>query len=146
LVAACRDSPFDPRKNLLINSHSEGRLDQKTGAVWPWVLRQHAFFLAFVLLYALAFLVEAYVLDPGRIDWRPFFSYFMIYRYGAVLFLFVCLYVLYVMILVRPEHLTAYCLNGIRTKILTKERILMALPIIVFLPKFFCPPLHKSRL
>jgi hypothetical protein len=120
----------------LISGHSEGRPDQKTGAAWPWVLRQHAFFLVFVLLYGLAFLVEAYVLDSGRIDWRAFASYSTIYMYGAVLFLFVCLYVLYVMILVRPEHLTAYCLNGIRTKILTKERILMALPIIIFLPIF----------
>lgn len=101
-----------------------------------WVLRQHAFFMAFILVYVLAFLLEASVLAPERIGAKAFTSYFIAYVYLLLFVLYICLYMLYVMFFVRPENLIAVILDGIRNKILPKKRVLMALPVLLFLPVF----------
>jgi len=106
------------------------------GGLTVWVLRQHAFFMAFVVLYVLAFLIEASILDPGRIAAKAFTSYAIAYVYLLLFVFYICLYMIYVMFFVRPENLIATCIDGIRTKILPKKRVMMALPIIVFLPVF----------
>lgn len=112
------------------------RAAQREKGVLTWVLRQHAFFMAFIILYVLAFFVEASVLDPSRIATKAFTSYFIAYVYLALFVFYICFYMLYVMFFIHPENLVETCLAGIRTKILPKERVLMALPILIFLPIF----------
>lgn len=55
----------------------------------------------------------------------------------SFLIAFLCGHAIYIMIFVRPEHLTKHILNDLRDNYLNPERIMTGLPILLFMPVFF---------
>ena len=99
-------------------------------------LHEHIVFISISSLYMCALVVVTSLLKAT--DRISFSLYPRIIPLTAQLFLiafFVC-HSSYVMILVRPKKLIKYILNDLRTNYLTRERLLNALPIILFMPLF----------
>ncbi|MBW2259849.1 MAG: phosphatase PAP2 family protein [Deltaproteobacteria bacterium] len=100
-------------------------------------LRSHALFLSLIFSYTVAGLITTHLLDvPGA----PALSLYtnIVARYTA-LFLAVFLlavHPLYVMVFVRPARLTRYILTDWKDKYLKIDRVIVALPILLFLPIF----------
>jgi hypothetical protein len=98
-------------------------------------LRAHALFVALIVVYVLA---ELYLPAMLGIDtpFKPAFSYkFFSYMSGLTLAVPACLYILYVMILVRPPRLTAR-LAGDLQRFVSPQRAAIALPVFLLFPFF----------
>jgi hypothetical protein len=99
--------------------------------------RSHACFLAIVFSFAIAgFITSQFLHIPGR----PSLSLYtdLVARYTGIFlgaFLLVA-HPLYVMVFVRPARLTHYILTDWKTKYLKIDRLVMALPILLFMPVF----------
>ncbi|MGH6960641.1 MAG: phosphatase PAP2 family protein, partial [Dongiaceae bacterium] len=98
-------------------------------------LRGHTLFIALILLYVLA---ELYLpaLIGVETPFLPTFSFgFFLTMSGITLAVPACLYVIYVMVAVRPQALVAYLADAVR-RFLTVRRICAALPVILLFPFF----------
>lgn len=99
-------------------------------------LREHIVFISIVSFYMCALVVATSLLKVT--DRISFSLYPEIIPITVVLF-FISFFVghaIYVMIVVRPENLTKYILRDFQTNYLNRERLLNALPIILFMPLF----------
>ncbi len=107
------------------------------GADFLAVLRDHGLFVALILGYTLAGWVTTGLLGVQE-RFAPFlYSETMGIIIGLFLLAFFGGYPIYVMAFVRPKRLTGYLLEILRNKYLTRERLLAALPVFVFMPVFF---------
>ncbi len=99
--------------------------------------RAHAWFLSIVFGFAAAgFVINIFLHVPGR----PSLSLYtdLVARYTA-LFLgtfLLAIHPLYVMVFIRPARLTRYILTDWKNKYLKIDRVIVALPILLFLPIF----------
>ncbi len=98
-------------------------------------LRAHALFIALITVYVLAELyLPAIVGVPTPFE--PVFSYdFFASMSGLTIAIPACLYVLYVMIFVRPPRLVAHLAGEFR-RFATARRIAMVLPVFLLFPFF----------
>ncbi len=98
-------------------------------------LREHALFIALIVIYVLAELYLPAMLGVAT-PFEPAFSYkFFSYMSGLTLAVPACLYVLYVMIVVRPPRLTASLASDLR-RFLGPERVASVLPVFLLFPFF----------
>jgi len=100
------------------------------------ILREHRWFLALVLVYALAGLSLAW--SQGQLQWMSLSLYAdrIFERYALWLMFFGFLYPLYVMVRVRPARLTRYMIDDLRTTYLTFDRLFAAAIVLAVLPVF----------
>ena len=98
--------------------------------------RVHAVFISLIVLYMFALIVIASLLKV--IHKISFSLYPEIIPLTAMWFIigFFVSHAIYVMVFVRPKKLTKYIIKDLRTKYLKKERLLIGLPIILFMPLF----------
>ena len=100
------------------------------------MFRVHTVFISIVLLYMFALIVTASLLNV--IHKISFSLYPEVLSLTAFLF-FISFFVghaIYIMVFVRPEKLIRYTFNDLRANFLKRERLLVGLPIIVFMPLF----------
>jgi hypothetical protein len=97
-------------------------------------LHMHAFVIILVACYAIARTVTCQIYDlPHEV---------LLYTRGQLiinaccLIAFFCGHAIYIMIFVRPEHLTQYILTDLRENYVTPRRIMTGLPIMLLLPVF----------
>lgn len=99
-------------------------------------IRVHTLFIFIVVFYAGAFFATASLLevndDISLLTW-PKAS---IITLAVFLFAFFAVYSTCVMIFIRPDKLIKYIRRELWSNYITKERILNALPVIVFMPLF----------
>jgi hypothetical protein len=100
-------------------------------------VRAHGLFIALVICYAAAGFIAAWVYDTAEIMSLsgPFNKNLGLVT-GCFLLAFFCGHAIYVMIFVRPEHLIRYILADLRKNYVNAERVLIALPILAFMPVF----------
>lgn len=100
------------------------------------VLDTHRWFVGYVLLYLLCGLVATRVYDLP--DQMPVSLYSTIILQVTLVFVgaFALVYPVYVMVFVRPSHLTRYMLGDLWANYLTAERVLGALVMVSLLPMF----------
>ncbi len=101
------------------------------------VLRDHGLFIALILGYTLAGWVTTSLLGAEERFGPLLYSRTLTVIVGMFLVAFFGGYPIYVMAFVRPKRLTGYLLENLRNKYLTRERLLAALPVFVFMPVFF---------
>ncbi len=101
------------------------------------VLRDHGLFIALILGYTLAGWVTTSLLGAEERFGPLLYSRTLTVIIGMFLVAFFGGYPIYVMAFVRPKRLTGYLLENLRNKYLTRERLLAALPVLVFMPVFF---------
>lgn len=106
-------------------------------AMLAYALRTHVLFIVFVVCYAAAGFIAAWALDKAEImSLSGPFNKNLALVTGCFLLAFFCGHAICVMIFVRPEHLTRYILTDLRKNYLNAERVLIALPVLVFMPIF----------
>ncbi len=101
------------------------------------VLRDHGPFISLILGYTLAGWVTTSLLGAEERFGPLLYSRTLTVIIGLFLLAFFGGYPIYVMAFVRPRRLTAYIVANMRNKYLTRERLLAALPVFVFMPVFF---------
>ena len=101
------------------------------------VLGDHGPFIALVLGYTLAGWVTTSLLGAGERFGPLLYSRTLTVVIGVFLVAFFGGYPIYVMVVVRPKRLTAYIVANMRDRFLTRQRLLAALPVFVFMPVFF---------
>ncbi|MBW2174140.1 MAG: phosphatase PAP2 family protein [Deltaproteobacteria bacterium] len=100
-------------------------------------VRAHALFIALVICYTAAGFIAAWVYDTAEImSLSGLFNKTLGLVTGCFLLAFFCGHAIYVIIFVRPEHLTRYILTDLRKNYVNAERVLIALPILAFMPVF----------
>lgn len=100
------------------------------------IIREHRWFLAIVLIYALAGLVHAWSHDLLQWMSLSLYSSRIFERYALWLMFFCFLYPIYVMVCVRPARLTRYMIDDLRTTYLTFDRLFAAAIVMALLPTF----------
>jgi hypothetical protein len=101
-----------------------------------WQLRLHLWLLLAVFAYAAAALIAVALLDVPDNFSLSLYTDIVALATGVVLLLFLLGHPVYVMLWVRPQQLTRYILADWRERCFTADRLLTALPILVFLPVF----------
>lgn len=99
-------------------------------------VRVHAFLLVIIAWYAVACLATAWIFDTTQKMSLSLYSKNLGVVTFAFLVVFFCGRATYIMIFIRPKHLTRYIMNDLKGKYLTCERIAMGLPILLFFPVF----------
>ena len=100
-------------------------------------LQAHALFIILVVCYAVAGYVVAWIYDATEImSLSSLYNRNLALVSACFLMVFLCGHAIYVMIFVRPEHLTRHILSDLRNNYFNARRILIALPILVFMPVF----------
>ena len=98
-------------------------------------LRTHLLFIAAIAVYVLAELYLPALLGIAT-PFQPAFGYsFFASMSGLTLAVPACLYVIYVMIVMRPPRLTAHLLGDLR-RFVSVERVATALPVFLLFPFF----------
>ena len=100
------------------------------------IIREHRWFLALVLIYALIGLSVAW--SQGLLQWMSLSLYAdgLLERYALWIVFFAFLYPIYVMACVRPARLTRYMIDDLRTTYLTFDRLFAAGIVLAVLPIF----------
>jgi len=112
------------------------RSSESRGRAILQVLTAHRWFIALVLLYALAGLAATAVYDlPDNMSLSLYSLVNLELMLGFAGAWLLC-YPIYVMIVRRPAHLTRFMIDDLRTNYLTAERLAGAFIIAVFLPTF----------
>jgi len=130
------NTPDDSGRSLRCNGVTFWATFRKLARLPVPSLRHHAWFILCVLAYAALCLVIAVMVNAT--DKISFAIYSNEIHLMTVLF-FVSFFIghaLYVMVAKRPEALTSYILNDLKTRYVTKDRVLNALPILLCMPVF----------
>ena len=107
------------------------------GTKMLFTLRVHALFIALIICYIAAAFIVTWAYNKVEIlSLARSFNTNQGLMFGCFLFGFFCGHAIYIMIFVRPEHLTRYILTDLRKNYVTADRVLIALPILVFIPVF----------
>lgn len=102
-----------------------------------FTLRAHALFIALIICYTAAGFIVSRIYNQTEImAVSGPFNKGLGLTIGCFLVGFFCGHAIYVMIFVRPKHLTRYILSDLRKNYVTIERVLIALPILAFIPVF----------
>jgi hypothetical protein len=99
-------------------------------------LRLNLWLLLAVFGYAAAALAAVALLDVPDSFSLALYTDIVALATGVVLLVFLIAHPVYVMLWVRPQHLTRHILADWRERYFTADRLLTALPILVFLPVF----------
>lgn len=99
-------------------------------------VREHQPLIVAVLLYLLAAEVVAAVFGTRRQLSLALYSDSLVLLPGLFLVCFVIGYVLWVMVVVRPERLTRHILGDLSGRYFTAERLAMVLPVLLLMPLF----------
>lgn len=102
-----------------------------------FTLRVHALFITLIICYTAVGFIVTWVFNKAEIlSTTRSFNKNLGLLIGCFLLVFFCGHAIYVMIFVRPEHLTRYILTDLRKNYVTTERVLIALPVLAFIPVF----------
>ncbi len=96
--------------------------------------RAHALFIALVLAYACATYITAAIYGVADKVRLSLYSSTLFVATFFVLGSYLIVFAVRTMVVERPQHPARYVLNSFRTRYLTRERLLTALPIFVSLP------------
>ena len=99
-------------------------------------LREHQWFIHFVLVYLAACIAAASLLGAGERLNISFYTGGMLLVTVAFFAAFFVGYPVYVMLFVRPERLIKHLIDGFRGQYLTADRLLAALPVFLLIPIF----------
>lgn len=102
-----------------------------------FTLRVHALFIALVICYTAAGFIITWAYNKAEVmSISGAFNEIHGLMLGCFLVVFFLGHTIYVMFFVRPEHLTKYILADLRKNYVNAERVLIALPILAFMPIF----------
>jgi hypothetical protein len=128
---ALTSASVDPMKAIAVGSSVRNINTQLTKS-----LRAHAPFMALVFCYVAACIITSRLYDVADKISLSLYSqtfFLMTMCFFAVFFIS---HAIYVMLVTRPNSLTRYILNDLKTNYLTAERIMYALPILLLMPIF----------
>lgn len=99
-------------------------------------LRVHSLFIILVLSYVQTALIYAKIYKAANKMSLSIYSGTLYMMTASFLSAFLIGHSIHVMLFIRPEHPIGYVLNDLRTKYLTKKRLLNALPVFLVMPVF----------
>lgn len=113
------------------------RILKKWGCQLLQSLHAHGVIIAIIVLYAAASVIIAHHFAVSDKTSITLYSNNLKIMGASYLLCFFCGHALYVTFWVRPEKLFKYYYNDVRQNYLTSQRVMIALPILFFLPIYF---------